>query len=411
MGYGIITLLPALLVIVVAIKSKRTTEALLIGCVSSYLIIAAANKSNPVTLMVDSFFKVVTDYDTVWLLIVCGLFGSLIAVINAARGTHAIANLLGKICKTGKSTLFTSWLLGIIIFVDDYMNIMTISACTKKLSDLRKVPREALAYVIDSTGAPVCVLLPFSTWAIFFAGIFYEQSEIVDLGYGSAMVTYIHAIPYMFYALVAVIIVPLFIFGVIPRLGAMKRAYKRVEETGEVYSKESQKWNKNENEEVNKEAKVVDFLLPILTMIIVQLTVGDMFIAIIAAILAAGIIYIPRKKMRTNQFCDLWVQGFADSVSALVIIVAALWMRQASADINLPDYVISVVEPFVNANIYPLVAFIVVAVLGFITGSNWGIPAVCAPIIIPLGAACGANLLIVIAAIVCGGTFCSHACF
>ena len=411
MGYGIITLLPALLVIVVAIKSKRTTEALLIGCVSSYLIIATANKSNPVTLMVDSFFKVVTDYDTVWLLIVCGLFGSLIAVINAARGTHAIANFLGKICKTDKSTLLTSWILGIIIFVDDYMNIMTISACTKKLSDSRKVPREALAYVIDSTGAPVCVLLPFSTWAIFFAGIFWEQSEIVDLGYGSAMATYIHAIPYMFYALVALIIVPLFIFGVIPKLGAMKSAYKRVEETGQVYSKESQKWNKNGNEEVDKEAKIVDFLFPILTMIIVQLTVGDMFIAIIAAILAAGIIYIPRKKMRTNQFCDLWVQGFADSVSALVIIVAALWMRQASADINLPNYVMSVVEPFVNANIYPMVAFVVVAMLGFITGSNWGIPAVCAPIIIPLGAACGANLLIVIAAIVCGGTFCSHACF
>lgn len=382
MGYGIITLLPALLVIVVAIKSKRTTEALLIGCVSSYLIIATANKSNPVTLMVDSFFKVVTDYDTVWLLIVCGLFGSLIAVINAARGTHAIANFLGKICKTDKSTLLTSWILGIIIFVDDYMNIMTISACTKKLSDSRKVPREALAYVIDSTGAPVCVLLPFSTWAIFFAGIFWEQSEIVDLGYGSAMATYIHAIPYMFYALVALIIVPLFIFGVIPKLGAMKSAYKRVEETGQVYSKESQKWNKNGNEEVDKEAKIVDFLFPILTMIIVQLTVGDMFIAIIAAILAAGIIYIPRKKM-----------------------------RQASADINLPNYVMSVVEPFVNANIYPMVAFVVVAMLGFITGSNWGIPAVCAPIIIPLGAACGANLLIVIAAIVCGGTFCSHACF
>ena len=301
--------------------------------------------------------------------------------------------------------------LGIIIFVDDYMNIMTISACTKKLSDSRKVPREALAYVIDSTGAPVCVLLPFSTWAIFFAGIFWEQSEIVDLGYGSAMATYIHAIPYMFYALVALIIVPLFIFGVIPKLGAMKSAYKRVEETGQVYSKESQKWNKNGNEEVDKEAKIVDFLFPILTMIIVQLTVGDMFIAIIAAILAAGIIYIPRKKMRTNQFCDLWVQGFADSVSALVIIVAALWMRQASADINLPNYVMSVVEPFVNANIYPMVAFVVVAMLGFITGSNWGIPAVCAPIIIPLGAACGANLLIVIVAIVCGGTFCSHACF
>lgn len=82
MNYGIITLLPALLVIVVAIKSKRTTEALLMGCVSSYAIIAIANRKNPVTLMVDSFFSIITDYDTVWLLIVCGLFGSLIAVIK-----------------------------------------------------------------------------------------------------------------------------------------------------------------------------------------------------------------------------------------------------------------------------------------------------------------------------------------
>lgn len=411
MNYGILTLLPALLVIIVAIKSKRTTEALLMGCVSSYLIIAVINKKNPITLMVNSFFEVITDYDTVWLLIVCGLFGSLIAVINAAKGTHAIANFLGKICKTGKSTLLISWLLGIIIFVDDYMNIMTISACTKKLSDLRKVPREALAYVIDSTGAPICVLLPFSTWAIFFAGIFYEQKEIVELGYGSAMSTYIHSIPYMFYAMVAVVVVPLFILGVIPKMGAMKKAYQRVAVTGKVYSENSDKLNKKDDNETNKDAKIIDFLIPIATMIIIQLAVGDMFIAIISAIISAVIIYVPRKKVKTNQFCDLWIQGFADSIPALAIIIAALWMRQASADLNLPQYIIGLVKPIVTPHIYPMLAFMVVAVLGFITGSNWGIPAVCAPIIIPLGAACGANLLSVMAAIVCGGTFCSHACF
>lgn len=411
MNYGILTLLPALLVIIVAIKSKRTTEALLMGCVSSYLIIAVINKKNPITLMVNSFFEVITDYDTVWLLIVCGLFGSLIAVINAAKGTHAIANFLGKICKTGKSTLLISWLLGIIIFVDDYMNIMTISACTKKLSDLRKVPREALAYVIDSTGAPICVLLPFSTWAIFFAGIFYEQKEIVELGYGSAMSTYIHSIPYMFYAMVAVVVVPLFILGVIPKMGAMKKAYQRVAVTGKVYSENSDKLNKKDDNETNKDAKIIDFLIPIATMIIIQLAVGDMFIAIISAIISAAIIYVPRKKVKTNQFCDLWIQGFADSIPALAIIIAALWMRQASADLNLPQYIIGLVKPIVTPHIYPMLAFMVVAVLGFITGSNWGIPAVCAPIIIPLGAACGANLLSVMAAIVCGGTFCSHACF
>ena len=304
-----------------------------------------------------------------------------------------------------------SWLLGLIIFVDDYMNIMTISACTKKLSDDRKVPREALAYVVDSTGAPVCVLLPFSTWAIFFAGVFYEQAEIVNLGYGSAMATYIHAIPYMFYAIVAVVVVPLFILGILPKFGAMKAAYHRVETTGQVYSEKSKKWNLMEHESEKKKTSIMDFIIPIATMIVVQLLTDDMFQAVVAAILVAACLYIPRKKVGANEFCDLWVKGFADSVSALMIIVAALWMRQASADLNLPNYVIGIAQPFVTASIYPMVAFIIVAALGFITGSNWGIPAVCAPIIIPLGAACGANMLAVIAAIVCGGTFCSHSCF
>lgn len=224
MNYGALSIVPAILVIAIAIRSRRTTEALLGGCLASYLIIAIVEKKNLITLMTDSFFSVIMDYDTIWLVIVCGLFGSLVAVISASNGTQAIARMLGRICKTEKSVLLASWLLGIIIFVDDYMNIMTISVCTKQLSDNRKCPREALAYVIDSTGAPVCVLLPFSTWAIFFAGVFYEQSEIVALGYGDAMTTYIHAIPYMFYAIVTVVIVPLFAIGIIPRLGAMKAA-------------------------------------------------------------------------------------------------------------------------------------------------------------------------------------------
>lgn len=319
---------------------------------------------------------------------------------------------MGKICKSQKSTLFVSWLLGIIIFVDDYLNILTISACTKKLSDERKIPREALAYVIDSTGAPVCVLLPFSTWAIFFAGVFYENSEIFDLGYGSAMSTYIHAIPFMFYAMIAVFIVPLFIVGIVPKIGSMKKAYQRVEQTGKVYSPASERFNKAEDDKGEAmNASIWDFIIPIAALIVVQLVTDDMFIAVISAILIAAVLYLPRRKVSASIFCDLWVQGFSDSIPALMIIVAALWMRQASADLNLPAYVIGIVEPFVSAKFYPMIAFIVVALLGFITGSNWGIPAVCAPIIIPLGAAVGSNLLLVMAAIVCGGTFCSHACF
>ena len=411
MNFGIWTLLPAILVIVTAIISKRTTESLLLGATISYVIISISTGQNLADLMVRSFFEVLTDYDTIWLIVVCGLFGSLIALISDAKGTHAIARFLGKICKGQKSTLLVSWILGIIIFIDDYMNILTISACTKKLSDQRKIPRESLAYVIDSTGAPVCVLVPFSTWAIFFAGVFYELECVQLLGYQSAMETYIHAIPFMFYAIAAVVMVPFFALNVIPKIGPMKQAYKRVEYTGRVYSERSDKYNKAIESNESSSASILDFIIPISVMIITQLLTDDMFIAVIISIIVCAILFVPRKKIRANRFCDLWIQGFSESVPALAIIVAALYMRQASSDLNLPTYVINMVEPFVSKNMYPMMAFLIVSLLGFITGSNWGIPAVCAPIIIPLGAAVNANILLVIAAIVCGGTFCSHACF
>lgn len=408
-NYGILTLLPAALVIALAIMTKRTTEPLLVGCIVSYVIIYGWNFLQP---LVDCLFSVITDYDNAWLILVCGLFGSLIALLNASRGTHTIANLIGKVCKTGKSTLLMSWILGIIIFIDDYMNIMTISSCMQKNSDENKVPREALAYVIDSTGAPACVILPFSTWAIFYAGAFYEQSAVQALGYGNAMSTYVHTVPFMFYAIVALAIVPMFICGLIPQVGAMKQAYQRAEKTGQVYSADSAQYNQEETAaSENKSAHVIDFVIPMLLLIVVTVWLDDILLAILAAIVACIVLYIPRKLVSMQEFCELWIKGFADMVPSLVIIVAALMMRQASNDLNLPDYVVKLVMPYIGRHSFPAVAFLVVSILAFITGSNWGIPAVCAPIIIPLGSAVGANLLLVMAAIVSGGVFSSHACF
>lgn len=408
-SYGVLTLLPALIVIILAVKTKRTTESLLIGSVVSYIIIDGIHF---VPAFADALFSVATDYDNVWLILVCGLFGSLIALLNASRGTHAIAKAIGRICKTQKSTLIMSWLLGIIIFIDDYMNIMTISSCMRRISDKNKVPRESLAYVIDSTGAPTCVLLPFSTWAIFYAGAFYEQAAIQALGYANAIETYTHAIPFVFYAIVALLVVPLFAVGVIPKFGAMKSAYTRTEMTGHVYSELSECYNGNTVEtEDARNAHVLDFLIPIGLLIVITIASNDIFLALLAAIVSCFLLYIPRKIISAKEFCDLWIKGFADMVPALAIILMALLMRQASADLNLPDYVVGHVMPYVSAKTFPAIAFLVVSVLAFITGSNWGIPAVCVPIIVPLGAAAGANLLLVMGAIVSGGVFSSHACF
>lgn len=408
-NYGILSILPALLVIIFALLTKRTLEALLIGTLTTYIIMYGWRFG---VHWAEAFFSAAGNPDNQWVLIVCGLFGSLIALLRKSKGTLGFTGRLEKYCSTQKKTLFTTWVLGILIFVDEYLNIMTLGACMKNISDKRKVPRESLAYIIDSTGAPICVLLPFSTWAIFYSSMFGKQEGISQLGYGSDIATYIRVIPYTFYAWAAVIIVPLFIVGIIPKLGKMKEAYQRVDRTGDVFSNESIKFNSNMLDEYSEgEGKLIDFLLPIGGLIGATMILDDLFLAVIISLFVCLVLYVPRNKMSFGEFCDIYINGFCDMVPTIAIVFMAFVMQQAASDIGLPRYVIETVTPYLNGAIFPAVAFIVVAILTFVTGSNWGIPAVCVPIIIPLGFYLGANPLLVMAAVLSGGTLGSHACF
>lgn len=413
MDLGFICLIPAILTVVVAIISKRTTEPLLLGAITGYGLYAWKTGEDFVAVATTRFFEIFTDPESMWMIMVCGLFGSLISVVNESNGTNAIARVLGKICKSKTTTLLSAWILGMIIYIDDYMNILTVTSCTRKLVDKRNIPREALAYVVDSTGAPTSVLIPFSTWAIFFGGVFYEQDAIKELGYGNAIATYTQIIPYIFYGIFALAIVPLFIVGIVPKVGAMKRAYERLKNDEEGFGIiENSLYHRHDTpDDYDTNASVWDFIIPILVMIGVQMYYDDLFIGLLAALLSCIILYVPRKKITMGKFCDCWIEGFADLVPVLSIIVAAFYIESAMTAIEMPKYVIHLIEPYVNAQWYPMLAFWVVGCLGFITGSNWGIPAVCAPIVIPLGFAVGANPLLVMASIVSGATLCSHACF
>ena len=413
--YGLLTILPICIVIIISLKTKKTMFALLLGTVSSYLIISGRNFAGAWT---DALYRAACDKEHIWVFLVCGLFGSLITLIGASHGTLAFAKWLEKHCKNERSTLFTTWLLGIVIFIDDYLNILTLSTCMKRVSDKRKIPREALAYVIDSTGAPVCVLLPFSTWAIFFASLFYQEEGVAQLGYGNALQTYLHVIPYIFYALIAVILVPLFILNLIPKLGNMKKAYTRVEKTGRVYNENDDRLNKEdlmyekEEESIQDQGEsLFDFLIPIGVLIVATLITGELFYAIILSLIVCLVMYLPRKKLNFTQFCELSMHGFCNMVPTLGIIFAAFIMQQAMADIGIAHFMIEGLKPFLSAGIYPVMTFIATALLTFSTGSSWGIPAICIPILMPLGFSLGADPLLVMAAIVSGATLGSHACF
>ena len=152
MEYGILTLLPIGIVLVLALLTKRTLEPLIAGTLAAYIITCGWGFLQGWT---DAFFDVASNRDHQWVFMVCALFGSLITLLGASHGTLGFSKWLGKLCRGPKSTLLVTWIMGILIFVDDYLNIMTLSTCMKKLTDQHKVPRETLSYVIDSTGAPV----------------------------------------------------------------------------------------------------------------------------------------------------------------------------------------------------------------------------------------------------------------
>ena len=409
MDFGLWTLLPIFVVLVLALLSKRTLEPLIAGTLVAYIIICGADFP---TGWMDAFFDVASNRDHQWVFMVCAMFGSLITLLGASHGTLGFSKRLEKLCRGPKSTLIVTWIMGILIFVDDYLNIMTLSTCMKKLTDKHHVPRETLSYIIDSTGAPVCALLPFSTWAIFFSGLFFAEQEVAELGFDSAIDTFIHIIPYIFYAIAAVIIVPLFSCGLIPKLGRMKTAYRRVQTTGKVYSPESQDLNLEEEEDSPAlHGSLVDFLLPVGVLILLAVVTGELFLAVLAAIVTCFLLYVPRKKLSMTRFFDLAMHGFCNMIPTIAIIYFAFVMQEAMTDIGMAEYVINAVTPYMNAQMFPVITFLLVAILNFSTGSVWGIPAIVTPIILPLAFSIGADPMLTMGAIVSGAVLGSHACF
>ena len=407
--YGLLTLLPPLVVIVMALLTKRTIEPLIVGGVLSFIV---ANGIGFIPEYLKALYFTISDNAS--MLVTMGLFGSLVMLFEKSHGTFGFSKIVEKLANKPEKSLMTTFFLGIVVFMDDALNIMTLTSAMRGVCDRQKIPREMFAYVTASTGAPVCVLLPLSTWAIFFAGIFADQKELQ--GYGSGMEIYIHSMPFIFYALTALIVVPLTIYGIIPKLGTMKTAYERVAAGGHVYSEQSAKLNneneiESSNEAENHDGKIMNFLVPMVVLIVIAVVTGEVLFGLIAAILVALVMYLPSRTMNFITFGDAFVNGFASMTPMLFIIVCALTMKTGLDEIGLPAYVINAVLPYMSPGLFPAIAFVVVAGLAFVTGSNWGIPAITVPILIPLAAATGTNVLLVLGAILSGGTFGSHACF
>lgn len=406
MSYGLIATLIVLVIVIGAITTKKC-EAFLIG--GSMVGAMVLWKGGFLTKWVSTLEEVVAD--EAYVILICGLFGSLVALLTASKGSFGFTKIVTKICNTERKTLFTTFILGILIFVDDYLNVLSIGTAMKGSYDKKKIPRETLAYLLDSTGAPVCVLIPFSSWAAYFGAIFLQQECVQNLAGGNLMKTYMLAVPYCIYPIVALIIVFLFCMGCFPKLGGMKKAYKRVEETGKTYSDLSRKYNITSEYGEEEGKSVWFFLIPLVALVGIAVITGNLVVAAVIAILVCMVLYVAGKIMTFSEFWDTFVKGFADMLPIIILLISALTFQKIASEMQMTEFFVEVCQPIMSASVYPMLVFVIVGLLAFMIANAWGVCTLVAPVLLPLGASIGANTVLVMAAILSGCAFGNHACF
>jgi tetracycline resistance efflux pump len=407
--YGAVSLIPVIVVLAVAIITHRTIAAVTAGAIVAFLI---ADGLGFIGSLSEALLTVMQDENTGWVLMVCGLYGSFIALLVRAGGARAFGDLVSQRVTSKRGSLIWTWALGMVIFLDDYLNALTVSSSMKKVTDKYKTSREMLSYVVDSTAAPTCLIIPISTWGVYFAGLLEKNGVAAE---GEGINVFIQSIPYMFYPFVALAIVPLVIMGVIPLVGTMKKAEARAETTGEL-APPGTATDMDMEEPYHGEAAARGgaslFFVPIFALIFFTIWSDiDLLIGVIAGILVTMVQYLVTRTLSLYEMFDTVMDGLRTMLPVLAILVAVFTFIEANNALGFTEYVISSVSPYMTAQMLPVLVFVTMAFVSFTTGSNWGVFAIAIPVVFPLAQELGVSIPLMAGALFSASGFGSQACF
>ncbi len=411
MDYGIICVLPVLTILVIAVTTKRTLFAMTCG-LSVAALILAGSITGFAGKFFDCVYKAFLNDSLQWLLIVIALFGMLIMLYERSDAVIDFGFWARKFIKTKKSALLGTFGLGIIIFLDDYLNNLAVGTTMKGITDKLGIPRLQLAYVVNTVAAPVCLLIPLSSWAVYFSQLLEDQGVTVN---GSAMTAYIHGLPYAFYAWFAVIVCLLQVFGVIPKLGNLKKAYNRYETLGDVFPEgtDAELVEKSKIEDLPEGERALpwNFLIPLIVMIAVTLLTGtDVMMGAAASVIVAFGMYLIEKKMNFKELLTACFDGVMSMGFVFVLSLLAFSVQGANLDLGLADYIISVTQPIMKGGFLPAAVFLICGVYAYATGCFWDLAAIIIPIVIPLANAMGVDPILAASAVFSGAAFGSNTC-
>lgn len=421
---GWLSILPPILAIILALITKDVVFSLLLGALSGSVIYTFMAGLNPVVGPVEVLFEtMVANMDLYIILFIC-LLGALVQVIGMSGATTAYGHWGSKRLTTRRSTLLATSILGCLIFIDDYFNCLTVGTVMRPLTDRQKVSRAKLAYIIDSTAAPVCIIAPISSWAAAVG------SNLRSTGaFSSDFTAFCATIPYNLYALLTIFMVTLLSVKGLD-FGPMAKQ-EQLAQASDIVTDE-------EEAAPQGKGRVIDMVLPILTLIVLAIlgmlynggffAQGEYHLSFIGALgncsasqaltwgglgalVLAFVMFVPRKLMSFKEFMDGVTEGMKNIISAAVILILAWTISGICRDQLLTaEYVRDVMAASsIPGALLPVIIFVVASFLSFSTGTAWGTFGILIPIIVPVATALSPNLLIVaLAATLSGSVFGDH---
>ena len=392
------SLIPPVIAIFLALITKEAFSSLFIGIVAGGLFYA---NFHPVgawdAVVVDGFIAAVADPWNAGIFIFLIVLGIMVALVNSSGGAAAFGRWATKNIKTRVGAMFATFVLGILIFVDDYFNCLTVGSVMTPVTDRNKISRAKLSYLIDATAAPICMIAPVSSWAAAVSSVASES------GTYSGIQLFIKAIPYNFYSLLTLVFVVVIIILKLD-YGPMKLAEMNAFVNGELGAID--KPESDEESVSDKKGLVIDLLIPIGLLIVFcilgMLYVGGLFdgesfidafgntdasvglpYGALIALIITVVYLVARKAITFKQAMESVPQGFIAMVPAILILTFALTLKGVTGGLGADVFVAGAMENVAGGlkSLLPAIIFLVACFLAFSTGTSWGTFGILIPIV------------------------------
>ena len=418
------SLVPPLVAIVLALISKEVYSSLAIGLIFGGMLASGFNFEGTMKAIFEKgFVSVLSSAYNVGILIFLVILGMVVALMNKTGGSDAFGKWASKRIKTRVGAQLMSVLLGCLIFIDDYFNCLTVGSVMRPVTDKHQVSRAKLAYLIDATAAPVCIISPISSWAAAVTGF-------VDGEDGFAL--FIKAIPFNYYALLTIvmmIVITLWKFD----FGPMK-LHEENAKKGDLFTTGEEKFDELDRGS-HKDGKLIDMLFPIVSLIICcvigMLYTGGIFsgagiieafsncdasvglsMGSFVSLIITLIFYIVRGSLKFTECMDCLPAGFKAMVPAILILTFAWSLKSITDVLGAKEFVATMMEHSASGMqlLLPAIIFVVAVCLAFSTGTSWGTFGILIPIVVAVFAGKDSQMMIISISACMAGAVCGDHC-